>query len=377
MRFRQLVSGFTLTLFVLIVSGLASCAANNTVAPPATNAPTIVPTNPPFATATIEPTAVPTLTATSQPSSTPTITPTATPHVVATAQPLTLVWQSDFTDDAKLVAPSDIALNASGEIYVTTQGAKLIKKFDANGKLIGQWGDPGSGDGQFNLTSGLAIDTKGNVYVADFYNTRIQKFDANGKYLMQWRTEPPAGPASIIVNAQGFAYVDNFFYHQHHVQKFDANGKPVNQWGGDGTGDGQFGASATAGPEDIALDAAGNVYVVDRLNSRIQKFDPNGKLLAIIGGLGEDGQGKFYQPTGLAIDAQGNLFVFDTYFLQKLDPNGNFIEQWGVRKGVLRDGGPIVALDAEGYLYSFAKVDPGVVKGAGFNDFVLKKMKVP
>ncbi|MFH0847040.1 MAG: hypothetical protein V1894_03145 [Chloroflexota bacterium] len=52
--------------------------------------------------------------------------------------------------------------------------------------LLRKWGNPGSGDGQFNLPSGIAVDPAGNVYIADQYNHRIQKFTSNGTFITKW-----------------------------------------------------------------------------------------------------------------------------------------------------------------------------------------------
>ena len=53
--------------------------------------------------------------------------------------------------------------------------------------------------------------------LADFLNTRIQKFDSTGKFWQKWDTEPPAGPASVVVDQHGNAFVDNFRPHAHYV----------------------------------------------------------------------------------------------------------------------------------------------------------------
>lgn len=64
-------------------------------------------------------------------------------------------------------------------------------------------------------------------------------------------------------------------------------------------------------PSDVAVDATGNIYILDAGNTRIQKFSPDGKYLATIGRKGQ-GPGEFVMPDGLDIDKDGNLVVSDT-----------------------------------------------------------------
>lgn len=63
-------------------------------------------------------------------------------------------------------------------------------------------------------------------------------------------------------------------------------------------------------PSDIVLDDAGNIYILDAGNHRIQKFDPEGKYLDSFGREGQ-GPGEFNSPSSLDIDANGNLIVAD------------------------------------------------------------------
>lgn len=48
------------------------------------------------------------------------------------------------------------------------------------------WGYQGSDEGQFNYPSGVAVDSSGNVYVSDLHNNRIQKFTSDGKFITMW-----------------------------------------------------------------------------------------------------------------------------------------------------------------------------------------------
>ena len=80
------------------------------------------------------------------------------------------------------------------------------------------------------------------------------------------------------------------------VLVFSTKGEFLRSWGGEGEDDGQFRYPAT-----IDIDAAGNVYVVDVLNARVQKFDAAGTHLLTIGELGGKA-GTFFRPKGIAVD---------------------------------------------------------------------------
>jgi DNA-binding beta-propeller fold protein YncE len=94
--------------------------------------------------------------------------------------------------------------------------------------------------------------------------------------------------------------------------------------GGEGTGPGRF-----KGPRGIAVNAAGEVFVADTDNHRIQRFSPAGDYLAELGGPGSE-PGRLNQPNGLAIDASGHLFVADSgnHRVQELDATGRFVQEW-------------------------------------------------
>lgn len=106
--------------------------------------------------------------------------------------------------------------------------------------------------------------------------------------------------------------------------KFSPDGTVLSAFGGRGGGDGQFNS-----PGELALDGAGNVYVSDFLNSRIQKFDPNGNFLFKFSfpGVGD----RPFGPVGIKVDASGNIYVVDirNNRVLKFDPNGNFLLQIG------------------------------------------------
>lgn len=94
--------------------------------------------------------------------------------------------------------------------------------------------------------------------------------------------------------------------------------------GGRGQGSGQFN-----NPLAIATDRAGNIFVADSGNGRIEKFAATGAFLTSIGTKGS-GHGQFGEPNGLALDGNGNIYVAEAsnHRVQKLAPNGAFISEW-------------------------------------------------
>ena len=122
-------------------------------------------------------------------------------------------------------------------------------------------------------------------------------------------------------------------------------------------------------PSAIAMDAAGDLYVLDTGNHRIQKFGPDGKYLATYGRQGQ-GPGEFYYPAWLAIDAKGFIFVTDpnNQRIQVLTPDG---KDHKAIKGIEQGAGPVF-LGKSGELLTGAPRMRFV-----FNDPGEKEMKDP
>ena len=78
--------------------------------------------------------------------------------------------------DGSFTFPEDVAVDMSGNVYVTGRDDHHVQKFTNNGTFVAKWGGYGTEDGQFQHPEGIAIDGSGNVYVGDRSNHRIQKF---------------------------------------------------------------------------------------------------------------------------------------------------------------------------------------------------------
>ncbi len=236
---------------------------------------------------------------------------------------------ADYEFDLKwgVSKPWDVAVDASGNVYVTDQLNHRVQKFSSAGTLLLQWGSLGSADGQFNTPWGIAVDASGNVYVADGYNYRVQKFASDGTFVATWGINDV--PVGIAVDASGYVYVG--VPYQYCIQKFNSAGVFQFQWGSRGTGDGQFWYYL----EGVAVGPSGDVYAVDRGNNRIQKFDSDGAFLGKWGSAGT-GDGQFNDAYGIATDSSGYVYVTDGHYpandrVQKFTGAGAFVTKWGGR----------------------------------------------
>jgi len=161
--------------------------------------------------------------------------------------------------------PTDVAFTPSGDFYVSDgYGNTRVLKFSKDGKLLKQWGTPGTGPGEFNLPHSICVDAKGRVIVGDRENNRIQVFDADGKFLTQWTAG--GAPFGMFLAGDRIFVADG---RANWVTAIDFNGKSLGRFGEPGTGQGQFKL-----PHMLCVDSKGAVYVAEVDNKRIQKFEP-------------------------------------------------------------------------------------------------------
>lgn len=194
--------------------------------------------------------------------------------------------------------PDGLGVDGNGNLYVADTGNHTIRKVTADGivtTIAGGDGQPGYADGpggsaRFNTPTGIAVDATGNVYVADTANQLIRKVTPTG-----------------VVSTLGGVY---------------------GQIGGN---DG-IGASARFNsPRGIAIDGSGNVIVADTGNGTVRKITPTGMVVTLAGAVGQtgntDGPGasaRFANPSSVAVDAAGNVYVLDTdnFSIRKITASG-------------------------------------------------------
>lgn len=212
-------------------------------------------------------------------------------------------------------------------LYVTDIGNNRVQKFDSNGVYVSQFGEGGSGIGQFNSPHGIVVDRQNNIFVADFGNDRVQKFDIEGNFILQFGSSGSTdglfdGPDEMALDPSGNLYVVDSGNSR--VQKFDSNGGFMDKFGIFGTGAVEF-----TTPEGIAIDSSGNIYVSDPAD-RIQKISSAFAQLDE-GGVPGNGNGELNNPSSLVVDSNGNVWVMDhnNNRVQKFDSNLDYADQFG------------------------------------------------
>ena len=236
----------------------------------------------------------------------------------------------------EFVWPASLAVDSEKNLYCTDEHLNFVAKYDSDGQRLGQWGEVGAGEGQFNAPSGLCFDKDDNVYIVDTGNNRIQKYTKDGQFLSQWGSAGSGdgqfnAPWGLTIDPKGDVYVADFANNR--VQKFSPDGTHLMNFGSSNGS-----ATDLDHPADVAVDSEGDVYISDWGNKRVQIYDPDGtELTSLWGDAIEFSKwakevvdanpdvikayrrvddktplGRFERPVGLAIDEKDRLIVTDS-----------------------------------------------------------------
>jgi len=261
------------------------------------------------------------------------VIPTLIPSRIPVSSPARLPTEFVSRTDHDLRYPTALATDRQGNVYAIDAGNQRVQKFDSRGQFLTMWGDIGDGNGQFvfrisgPIPGGIAVNERGTVYISDYYD-RVQAFDSSGRFLLQWGNQGTGDgqfdfPTGMAVDGQGMVYVGDAGNHR--IQKFDRYGHFLLQWGRQGSGDAAFMC-----PSGIAVNRHNQIIVGDADNSRMQIFDDTGHFLAAWGNPSASAVQSECQP-GVAVDRQGNIYVVrnNTDHIEKFDQDGRSLGTWG------------------------------------------------
>jgi sugar lactone lactonase YvrE len=181
--------------------------------------------------------------------------------------------------------PDSVVVAANGDIFVADghtagKGNARIVKFSKDGTFIKQWGEHGSGPGQFEVPHGIGIDSKGRIFVADRNNKRVEIFDQDGKYLEEWKQF--GEPSGLFIDSHDVLYVADSQSQATDPKNAGSYNPGFDQGIRIGSAkDGKVTAFipiphpadvATNAPEGVGADAMGNVYGADVVLKDVRKY---------------------------------------------------------------------------------------------------------
>ena len=246
---------------------------------------------------------------------------------------------------AQLNHPISVAVDTSGNMYISDTENNRIRKVTSAGvtsTIAGTGTGAFSGDGgqatsaSVSFPGGLSLDRNGNLYFADISNNRIRMVTPSGVIstvagtgAFAFGTDGVVATASavvgiaVVVDASGNLYIAEKAANR--VRKVTAAGI-ISTIAGTGvagfSGDGGAATSALlTQPTDVAVDAAGNVYIADAGNNAIRMVTPDGVIRTVAGtgaaGFSGDGgaaaSAQLNGATDIVVDAAGNLYIADTF----------------------------------------------------------------
>jgi uncharacterized protein (TIGR03437 family) len=245
---------------------------------------------------------------------------------------------------AVLHAPAGLALS-NGSLDIADQGNHRVRQVTADGSIftVAGNGTPSySGDGLAAVSAGLdgptglAFDPSGNLYIADTENSRVRRVDPSGVVTTfagngivsgfggegdPATLTPLDAPQGVVPDLAGNVYISDTNHNR--VIQVDTAGN-MHTVAGDGTAGNTAGSGTSLGevynPSGLAMDGAGNLYIADTQNQRIQMLTPGGTISTIVGtgasGFSGDGgaalAAELNVPSAVAVDSVGNLYVADT-----------------------------------------------------------------
>lgn len=229
------------------------------------------------------------------------------------------------SSDLKLTKPVALLRDSLSNYWVLDQECKLILEGNSKEYKSPKFIEKEKRD--LSSLVSIANFSDGRMLVCDSYLNKVFVVDPNNKSFIS------LNDSLNLLRPTGIVYspISNLIWvaetGEHHILVLTTNGDVVKVIGKRGNGNGEFNF-----PTSMALDKAGNVYVVDAMNFRVQIFNKEGEFLNMFGSNG-DGSGTFASPKGIAIDSYGHIYVVDALFhaVQIFNSKGDFLYAFGTQ----------------------------------------------
>jgi sugar lactone lactonase YvrE len=253
--------------------------------------------------------------------------------------------------EASFNSPADVAIDASGSLFVADSGNHVIRRIAPDGTVstfAGAAGEAGGLDGprleaRFHAPALLAFGPGDALYVVESSHT-LRQIDSSGQVrTLAGRTGEPGYfdgpaplarfrfPAGLAVMADGTAVVADFGNNAVREVPPDGETRTIAGMAVPGAADGTGLNARFNGPAGLTVDAAGVLYVTDWNNSTIRRISPQGEVTTLAGSPAnpgtEDGTGRlarFMKPADVVLDSHGDLLVVDweAHTVRRVTPQG-------------------------------------------------------
>ncbi len=211
-----------------------------------------------------------------------------------------------------LLSPTAVAVTGAGTILLCEQGAGRVSLFDPAWNAVGALGALGAGNGEFQNPTAVAVDPNmafGKIYVTDGSANVVKVFLPSGQYDFSFGSQGTGAgqfdfPAAVWVSFAGEVFVGD--QNNDRVEVFDRSGAFLRCFARSG---GMLGPTKKGTIQALTGDSSGRLYIADAFQGQVQVFDFFGAKLANIGAFGNGPAGQLLTPMGLAIDPNNRLFV--------------------------------------------------------------------
>jgi streptogramin lyase len=212
-------------------------------------------------------------------------------------QPALLTAPNDFSLALKLTHPSlsspfGIAIDASGDAWVTNESGTSITEFSPSGSVLS--GANGFASPYLVGAQGITIDPSGQIWIANTGAQSVLELNPDGSLAntAPGYTNGISAPVDVAANKSGYIAVANFGNSS--VTAIDNSGNVV------------FTSYNTTQPQAVAFDFSGNLWIASTGSSTLFEYNQNGQLLSYNGGYTD---GSLQAPAFIAFDASGNAWT--------------------------------------------------------------------